>query len=103
MADNRRITAKRIVLGVTLVLALIIGLIFLDVMPIGYKHVTIPQDIAFSGTTEAQHIPKITCPDPSASRYAKFNWHVPAERDQYNQPVFSSICPTYSFHELLYW
>jgi hypothetical protein len=96
-------SAKRragvIVIGVVLA---IVVLIFFDILPIGYKHVTIPQDTAFSGTMEARALPILTCPEVSHS-IIKLHYHVPGEKQLYNTPIFSSLCPTYTRTELLYW
>lgn len=99
---QKRHKRRKVLVIVMLMAGLIIGLIFLGVIPIGYKHVTIPEDIAYNGTLESKRGPQPTCP-PASAPVIKLNYHVPAERDAYNAPVYSSRCPSFSRTYLLYW
>jgi|GEM_PF-3072243 len=93
---------KRVGLAVICFLILLVALVFLDVVPIGYKHVTIPQDVAYNGTLEARRGPTFTCP-PVSQPAIKLHWHKKGELQLYNEPVRSSPCPTYTYTDLLYW
>lgn len=86
----------------SLVLLLVI-LIFTDVLPIGYKQVTYPQEVDYTEMLKIQNkaLPVLTCPKPSST--VKLNYHVPAERAMYNEPSRATQCPTYHVTELLYW
>ena len=102
MKTKKYVTQHKTIFSIVAIFCLLIVLILVSVVPIGYKHVTVPTDAAFNGTAEAKRTLAHQCP-PVSQPAIKLNYHDPVERNIYNKPVISTICPTYSYTYLLYW
>lgn len=96
---KKHIIKHKAFVAIIVFMIIIAGLAKLDIVPIGYKHVIIRQA---SPPYQSMQIQQITCP-PISQPIIKLHFHVPGERKSYDAPAWTSICPTYSLTNLLYW